>query len=256
MLQVHIIPALSDNYIYLLEYGGRASVVDPAAAKPVLARLQERKLKLDHILTTHHHYDHVAGNPELKKATGCTVIGPKDARIPELDTAVREGDTVSIGGFELKVMETPGHGRHDISFFLDASSKNPNPRLWCGDTLFVGGCGRLLEADARTMWKSLCRIADLPDETAIYCGHEYTDENLRFALSIEPKQSTVKTRLKDVRATLAKGGYTVPTTLQREKETNIFLRARDPSVHRALGMASASDADVFAELRRRKDQFG
>jgi hydroxyacylglutathione hydrolase len=238
-LSVTILPAFSDNYMYLLEWGGEAVAVDPAEPGPVLNRLREQGLTLRAILNTHHHQDHVAGNEAVKAATGCRVIGPRDPRIPALDEPVGDGDEVEIGSLCFSVMGTPGHGRCDVSYVL-ASPPRP-PILWCGDTLFVGGCGRLFEGTPAAMWDSLQKLAALPEETQVYCGHEYTVDNLAFALSVEPQNEAVRARLEEVKALRGRNEPTVPSTLFLEKQTNLFLRS--------------PDVQSFAELRARKDRF-
>lgn len=255
MLQVEIVPHSSDNYAYLLldPDGGAAAVVDPGVAAPVMAALRGRGVeRLDLILCTHHHGDHVGGNLEVEAAFGGEVVGPRaEARgIPGLGRGVAEGDEVALGGVRLRVVETPGHTRGHVSLFDPASAS-----LFCGDTLFALGCGRLLEGDAPTMRRSLAKLAALPDETRVYCGHEYTQSNARFALSVDPDNGALKARAAEVDRARAAGRPTVPSTLGEERATNPFLRAGDPAIRARLGMADASDDAVFAELRGRKDRF-
>jgi hydroxyacylglutathione hydrolase len=254
MLQIELLPLLSDNYAYLLHDpdAGASAVVDPGEAGPVLAALRERGRGLDLILCTHHHGDHTGGNPELKAATGARVVGPEAerARIPGLDRGVREGDTVEVGGSLLRVIETPGHTAGHVSLYAQRERA-----LFCGDTLFAMGCGRLLERDALTMWDSLCKLASLPDDTLVYCGHEYTESNARFALSLDPDNEALLTRDEDVRHQRAAGAPTVPSTIGEERRTNPFLRAADPYLRARLGLQGLSEAEAFAEIRRRKDAF-
>ncbi len=239
--RVIIIPALSDNYMYLLVSGSRAAVIDPAEAAPVLEALSRHDLTLEWILNTHHHFDHVAGNEELKRGTGATIISPENARIPGVDRTVGEGDTLDFHGIEIRVLATPGHGRDDVSYFIPSSETVSESMLFCGDTLFVCGCGRLLEGTPDDMWASLRKLTELPDETRIYCGHEYTEENVRFALGEEPGNESLRNLLEEVRTRLRRGEPTVPSNIGMEKRTNPFLRA--------------ADVRQFIRLRRKKDVF-
>lgn len=253
-LDIRQIPALSDNYIYLVREAGTGAcaAVDPAEAGPVLAALDRLGWRLTHILNTHHHGDHVGGNRELKDRTGCTIVGhARDAaRIPGIDVRVGDGDTVSLGNASARVIAIDGHTVGHIAYwFADAAA------LFCGDTLFSLGCGRLFEGTAAQMWTSLGRLRDLPAETRIYCGHEYTEANARFALSLDPDNPALRARAADVRELRARAQPTVPSVLGDERACNPFLRADDPGLQRALGMAGAAPAAVFAEIRRRKDVF-
>ena len=239
VLEIELIPLLSDNYAFRLHepVSGAVAVIDPAEADPVIERLGGRQARLDLVLATHHHSDHVAGIPAIKAATGAHVVGPAaDAhRLPGLDQGVREGDTVRLGELTLQVMETPGHTTGHVSFWApDAEA------VFCGDTMFVMGCGRLLEDTAEAMWRSLGRLGSLPDATRIYCGHEYTLANARFARGVEPDNEALRVRAQEVEAMRARGRPTVPSTIGQEKATNPFLRA--------------GDAARFAELRRQKDR--
>ncbi|MGE5475599.1 MAG: hydroxyacylglutathione hydrolase [Bacteroidales bacterium] len=246
---------LSDNYVYLLHEpeSGATAVVDPAVAAPVLARLAERGWRLTHILNTHHHHDHTGGNLELKRATGAQVVGARrDAvRIPGIDVEVREGDTFLLGHAAAMVFETPGHTDGHIAFWFPDSQA-----LFCGDTLFSLGCGRLFEGSAEQMWDSLLKLRDLPPDTLVHCAHEYTAANGRFARLVERDNAALSARLELVSRLRAANLPTVPTTLADEKAANPFLRADVPAVARAVGMEPGSEpARVFAELRRRKDVF-
>ena len=197
----------------------------------------------------------MAGNLTLKKAFGSRVIGPDDPRIPGLDQPVEEGAQVELGSAALEVLETPGHGSSDISFYLKSVSEEHPGAVWTGDALFVGGCGRLFECNPQTMWATLRKLRDLPDTTHLYCGHEFTEENYRFAISIEPGNLVVRERLEEVRKLLRMGEYTVPSTVALEKATNVFFRSDTQAVQDALGLSDASPVKVFAELRRKKDFF-
>lgn len=253
-LEVEQIPVLSDNYVYLVHEpdAGVTAVVDPAVAEPVLERLRTRGWTLDWILSTHHHADHTGGNLELKNATGCRIAGPKKdaSRIPGIDVGLAEGDRFQLGAVEAEIYETPGHTSGHISYWF------PEARaLFCADTLFSLGCGRLFEGNPAQMWTSLGKFAGLPDDAMVYCGHEYTQSNARFALSVDPDNEALQRRAEEVDRLRAQGKPTVPTTLGEERAANPFLRAGDPAIRSRLGMETASDAEVFGEIRKRKDRF-
>ncbi|HVR30504.1 MAG TPA: hydroxyacylglutathione hydrolase [Thermoanaerobaculia bacterium] len=253
-LDIEILPILSDNYVYLLRdpAKGATAVVDPGVAGPVLTRLEEAGWGLDWILSTHHHQDHTGGNLELKQRTGCRIAGPAGERdaIPGIDVELAEGDRFPLGEAEAVILETPGHTRGHISYWFEGSSA-----VFCADTLFALGCGRVFEGTPPQMWASLQKLAALPPATRVYCGHEYTQSNARFAVTVDPQNSALARRAADVDRLRAAGRPTVPSTLGEELETNPFLRAGDPGIRRVLGMTDAPDADVFAEIRRRKDRF-
>ena len=258
MIEIVRIPALSDNYIWLAHdpASGETVVVDPAEAGPVLAALDRLGWRLTHILNTHHHGDHVGGNRELKDRTGCTIVGhARDAaRIPGIDVRVGDGDTVSLGNASARVIAIDGHTVGHIAYwFADAAA------LFCGDTLFSLGCGRLFEGTAAQMWTSLGRLRDLPAETRIYCGHESTEANARFALSLDPDNPALRARAADVRELRARAQPTVPSVLGDERACNPFLRCADPAVRtsaeRHAGRPLADAAQVFGALRAWKDGF-
>jgi len=256
MVNVVTIPALGDNLMYLVRYGGDDSfVVDPGDASSVLKILKERGLRLRAILLTHHHWDHVAGAGKLKRKTGCQILAGEGGGSCDIDKVVEDGRILEMGNARIEVLSTPGHTRTSVCYYLQPSNENPKGMLWTGDTLFIGGCGRLFECDPQTMWDSLLKLASLPEDTLVYCGHDYTVENYEFALSIEPDNEVVKQRLDEVRLTKRRGEQTVPSTILQEKATNPFLRADVPELKAALGMANARAVEVFAELRRRKDVF-
>lgn len=236
-MKIELIPLLKDNYAYLLTDGGAVAVVDPAEAGPVRTILEERGLRLDHIINTHHHSDHTGGNEELKEIYGCTIFGPAaDAhRIAGLNRGLKEGDIITLESAQARVFETPGHTSGHICLYFAADEA-----LFCGDTLFAMGCGRLFEGTATQMWDSLGKIMALPGETRIYCGHEYTVANGEFCLTIEPENKTLQARMQKVRALRAEGLPTIPSTLALEKETNVFLRA--------------GSAERFAQIRALKDR--
>jgi len=256
MNSVITIPALGDNFIYLYRYNQIDSfAVDPSDGSLVLRAIKQHGLNLKAILLTHHHWDHTAGTDELKRKTGCKVIGADKRRIPGIDMVVSEGQILPVGDRQVRVIATPGHTNTSVCYYMEPSAGNENAILWTGDTLFVGGCGRLLECDAQSMADSLQKLASLPDDTLVYCGHDYTLENYEFASGIEPGNQIVKERLEQVRQLLKQGKLTVPSSILLEKSTNCFLRAGTPEMKTALGMPQAQAVEVFAELRRRKDVF-
>jgi hydroxyacylglutathione hydrolase len=252
MDSVITIPALGDNLIYVYRYKRNdVLVVDPSDSASVLIALKQRDLNLTTILITHHHWDHIGGAAELKKETGCKVIGGDGRRIPGIDQVAEDKQILEFGNSGVEVIATPGHTSTSVCYYMQPSNANENGILWTGDTLFVGGCGRLFECNAQSMWESLQKLASLPDGTLVYCGHDYTLENYEFALTIEPDNQAIKQRLSDVR----QGGQSIPSTILQEKTTNPFLRSGTPEIKDALKMPRAGDAEVFAELRRRKDVF-
>ena len=260
-----IIPALSDNFIYLYRYSSSSAlVVDPSDSSSVLQIIEKRKLNLSTVLVTHHHWDHIAGAAELKSKTNCQIIGGDKHRIPGIDTVVDDGQTLTIGSADIQVIATPGHTRTSVCYYMPPTNDNKSGILWTGDTLFVGGCGRLLECDAQVMLNSLRKLASLPEATRLYCGHDYTVENYEFALTIQPNNQTVKQRLQQVKQAQKDGPRRfasqseeagVPSTILQERITNPFLRVDTPEIKNALNMSQASMVEVFAELRRRKDAF-
>ena len=253
-LDIHQIPVLNDNYVYLFREpeSGLVGVVDPAVSGPVLSRLKELGWTLTHILNTHHHGDHTGGNLELKEATGCTIVGAKKdaARIPGIDIRLEEGDIFEFGAEKAEVFEVPGHTVGHIAYWFEKSDA-----LFCGDTLFALGCGRLFEGTPAQMWQSLGKFRNLPDSTRVYCAHEYTESNGRFALSVDPKNKALQERFAEIVALRKRNKPTVPSTLGEEKATNPFLRADDPSLAAELNLSATDPVAVFAETRRRKDNF-
>lgn len=252
--EIVTIPCLSDNYAYLLHdpATGATAAVDVPEAAPILSELSARGWQLSDILVTHHHWDHVDGLTAVRTQTGATVwgAGADAARLPPLDRAVAEGDAVKIGGLRGTVLDVPGHTiGHIAYYFADAGA------LFSADSLMVMGCGRLFEGTAAQMWDSLSKMMALPDDTLVCSGHEYTEANARFALSVEPDNPDLKARMEDIRIARAADEATVPAPLSLEKATNPFLRAHLPEMKRLLDMGGASDAEVFATLRARKDSF-
>jgi hydroxyacylglutathione hydrolase len=251
--QIHLFPCLSDNFGVLVHdpaTGATASIDAPEAA-PVEAALRQTGWKLSDILVTHHHGDHTAGIAELKQRHGCRVVGPRNeaARIPAVDVAVGEGDNVEVGSLSARVIDTPGHTAGEITYWF------PTEKLaFVGDTLFSIGCGRVIEGTPEMMWRSLDKLRKLPDDTLIYCGHEYTQANIKFARTIEPDNAALAAREKEANSQRAAGKPTIPTLLGEEKAANPFLRADVPAVATAVGLAGKPPAQVFAEIRERKNR--
>ncbi len=253
-LEIHQFPCLNDNYGYLVHEprSGATAAIDTPDAKAIEKALKEKGWTLTHILNTHHHYDHAGGNEDLKAKTGCTIIGPKGeaAKIPGLDRAVGDGDMVELGEARARVFDVPGHTAGHIAYYFADDGV-----AFVGDTLFALGCGRLFEGTPEQMWASLSKLMALPDDTIVYCAHEYTQANARFAVTVDPENAALAARANEIDEKRAKGEWTVPTTIGLEKATNPFLRAADPKLRHAIGLDGASDVDVFAETRRRKDNF-
>lgn len=253
-LEIEPILCLKDNYAYLLRDAGEdfCAVVDPSEPEPVRAALAAHGWRLTHILNTHHHPDHTGGNAALKSEFGAAVIGPeKDrARIPALDIGVGEDMPFALGSHPVRVLEIPAHTRAHIAFVFEADGA-----AFTGDTLFAMGCGRLFEGTPAMMWESLSKLASLPGTTRIYCGHEYTLNNGRFAMTLEPQNGELRRRMAEVETLRAAGQPTIPSTIAVEKRTNPFLRPHSEEIRRALNMPDADDVAVFAEMRARKDRF-
>ncbi|MEP7327713.1 MAG: hydroxyacylglutathione hydrolase [Betaproteobacteria bacterium] len=258
MIAIIPIPAFADNYIWLLHDHGRATVVDPGDAGPVLEVLTRERLTLTSILTTHHHGDHVGGVEALLARFPVPVFGPARERIPGRTRALVQDDVVEVPGLPLcfTVFEVPGHTAGHIAYF---GKVNAIPSLFCGDTLFAGGCGRLFEGTPAQMWASLSACAGLPMTTLVYCAHEYTVANLRFAAAVEPNNSAITARQLVEADKRAQGVPTVPSILDVEIATNPFLRAGVPGVkdaaQRHAGHVLDGDVAVFAQLREWKNHF-
>ncbi|MBY6136278.1 hydroxyacylglutathione hydrolase [Nocardioides marinus] len=253
-LEIITLPCLSDNYAYLIHNpaSGETALVDAPEAGAIKAALSERGWGLDWILLTHHHWDHVDGVADLRDAYGARVIGAAaDAhRLPPLDQAVADGERFSLLGEEVLVMDVSGHTVGHIAFYLPGAEA-----VFTADSLMALGCGRLFEGTPQQMWASLSRLADLPPQTMVYSGHEYTQSNGAFAATIDADNPALQERLRDIASTRAAGRPTVPASLQLELDTNPFLRPHDPAIRAALRMEDAEDVEVFAEVRKRKDNF-
>lgn len=253
-VEIRLVPCLSDNYAVILHDAetNTTVLIDAPEAPPIERALDQAGWKLTHMLITHKHGDHVQGIPALKQKYGATVIGPRAeaAEIPLIDTKVGEGDVVSVGNMKARVFETPGHTAGHIVYSFEKEKL-----LFAGDTLFALGCGRSFERPASVLWESIQKIRDLPGETKLYCGHEYTLSNARFSVTVDPQNEALRKRLAVIEAMRAEGKPTVPSTMQEERETNPFLRPDKAEIAEAVGMKGADAASVFTELRERKNNF-
>ncbi|WP_170339948.1 hydroxyacylglutathione hydrolase [Ruegeria arenilitoris] len=253
-LEIVTIPCLSDNYAFLAHdpTSGQTALVDAPEAGPILAELTARGWRLSHVLLTHHHWDHVDGLPGILEQHPAQVIGAvADAhRLPPLDKQVADGDQFEIGGEPVEVLDVSGHTVGHVAYYLPQSAV-----VFTADSLMALGCGRLFEGDAAQMWTSLSKLAALPDETSVCSGHEYTQSNARFAVTIDPDNTALLQRVHEIDQARAEGRATVPSNLGEEKATNPFLRATDPKIQAQLGMVGADPVAVFAEIRGRKDRF-
>lgn len=252
------LPAFNDNYLWLLHDGTRALVVDPGDAEPVFAALTQHGLELAAILVTHHHADHTGGVAALREATGAVVYGPAHERIPEPFIPLADGAQVNVLGMAFRVIDVPGHTAGHIAYF--ASDMNGAPLLFCGDTLFSGGCGRVFEGTPGQMLQSLERLADLPGDTQVCCAHEYTLSNLKFARAVEPTNAALLQHSRHCEQLRERGLPTLPSTLALERQINPFLRTREAAVAEAARrydarVDPASPVSVFAALRQWKNEF-
>ncbi len=259
MIQIDALPAFTDNYLWLLQDAEqrRCAVVDPGDAAPVLAWLQANpNWQLSDILVTHHHPDHIGGVAELKRQTGARVVGPALENIPERDQALHDADVIEVLGLSWQILHVPGHTLGHIAYYHAAAEQ---PLLLCGDTLFAAGCGRLFEGTAEQMHHSLSRLAALPDATLVYCTHEYTLSNLRFAQAVEPNNATIAERLASVTQLRAQQLISLPSTIALEKATNPYLRTGEAAVQAVArqrsGNPTPTPSQVFASVRSWKDQF-
>lgn len=244
----------SDNFGVLVHdaESGETAVIDAPAAAPILAAIERTGWRPTRLLITHHHADHVEGNLVLKQRFGLTITGPRAeaAKIPGIDEQVAEGDAIAFGRQAIRVLETPGHTAGHVSYHFEESGV-----AFTGDTLFAIGCGRLFECPPEVMFRSLEKLAALPPATRVYCGHEYTETNARFALTVDPGNQALKKRAAAVGRLRAAGKPTLPTTIADELATNPFLRWKDRDIRRTVGLDDATDVAVFAEVRKRKDAF-
>ena len=251
-LEIYQFPCLSDNYGFLVHdsESGETACIDTPETAPILAALEKTGWTLTQIWNTHHHYDHAGNNEEIKRITRCTITGPAGEadKIPAIDRAVDDGDTVMLGAHEAHVLNVGGHTLGHIAFHMEGHA-------FVGDSLFALGCGRVFEGTMAQMWESLQKLNALPDGTQIYCAHEYTTSNAAFAVTIDPDNEALSQRVAEISALRAANKPTVPTEIALERATNPFLRATDANVQARLNMSGASAVDVFAEIRARKDSF-
>jgi len=254
MLEIYQIPCLQDNYGFLVhdpETGATATIDTPEVA-PINQALAAKGWRLTHILNTHHHFDHAGGNEELKAQWNCQVVGAAiDAeRIPGIDVALADGDTLTLGSKQARIIEVPGHTSGHIAYYFAADEV-----AFVGDTLFALGCGRLFEGTPEQMSESLGKIMALPDATTVYCAHEYTEANAAFAVTVEPANPALQQRVKEIQSLRAAGKPTVPTSIGLERATNPFVRSDSVELQAVLNLSGADEVAVFAETRRRKDHF-
>ncbi len=253
-LKIHQFICRTDNFCVLIhdpQFNVTASIDSPDAGA-IRRELNARGWSLTHIFTTHHHHDHTEGHAELKRETGCIIIGPEReaANIPGIDERVADGSEFGFGGHSVKVLETPGHTAGHVTYWIP-----DNNLAFVGDTLFSLGCGRLFEGDGEMMWKSMQKLMALPPETLVYCGHEYSQSNAAFALSVEPGNPALQRRAEEIRKLRADGRPTLPVTIAAELQQNPFLRPDSPEIQRKLGMVGHPLATIFTELRGLKDRF-
>lgn len=254
MILVKQIPALNDNYIYIVidKSTKKTACIDPALSINVIEFLEKENLSLDFILNTHHHFDHVGGNLELKEKYGCKVIGNKNdaSRIPGIDILLNEGDTMNVGESSFKVFEVSGHTEGHICFYFSKDLV-----LFCGDTLFSLGCGRLFEGSARQMVNSLNKIRSLPEKTKIYCAHEYTEANSKFAEYLSPDDKLLSKKINEIKKKRLKSIPTIPSILFDEKRFNPFLKYDDKKFVESIGLKFCSNEENFGTIRKMKDEF-
>jgi hydroxyacylglutathione hydrolase len=253
-LEVLQFPCRSDNFGVILHdsASGKTAAIDAPETEAVVRALRDKNWSLDELLVTHWHPDHVEGNLPLKERFNCKITGPKNeaAKIPGIDATVSGGDVIGFAGHRIEVIDCPGHTLGGISYYWPQDKL-----LFAADTLFALGCGRLLEGTPGDMWASLSKLMTLPDDTQVYCGHEYTLSNAKFAVTVDPDNAELLARADKIKAQRELGEATLPTSMGLEKRTNPFLRPHAPAIRKLLNMQSASDTEVFAEIRRRKDVF-
>ena len=239
MIDVYLIPVLETNYVSLIQTScGKTAILDPGDANPVISELENLELTPDYILITHHHWDHVNGIPKLKQKYDCPVVAPQaeEEKINGVDIALKEGDIFELGEEKIKIISTPGHTMGGICYYFENSKV-----VFTGDTLFSMGCGRLFEGTAEDMFSSFEKLKALPDDTRVYCGHEYTRGGAGFCLTLDPDNEDLKKRIEEVKALCANNKPTLPSTIGMEKKTNVFMRAKD--------------AKEFGEIRKKRDDF-
>ena len=253
-MNIEIIPCLNDNYSYLIkdDQTNVVAIIDPSEFDRCDKKIVQKYKKLDFILNTHHHFDHVGGNEELKKKYGAKILGfEKDKkRIPSIDLLLKDGQEFKIGNLNFKTIFVPGHTSGHIAFYLEKEKV-----VFTGDTLFSLGCGRVFEGTYQQMFNSLNKIKNLPEDTKIYCGHEYTKSNLGFCLKFNPNNKYLKDKERVIEEKINDGKPTIPSTIKDETQMNIFLRYDDSDVKDALNLQNASDLEIFTKLRDLKDNF-
>ena len=253
-MDIEIIPCLKDNYSYLIkdDQTNTIAIIDPSEFGPCDEKINQKYKKLDFILNTHHHFDHVGGNAKLKKKYGSKVLGYENdkKRIPEIDILLKENQKFKIGNLDFTIIFIPGHTSGHIAFYLEKEKI-----VFTGDTLFSLGCGRVFEGTHQQMFDSLKKIKNLPRDTKIYCGHEYTKSNLGFCVKFNPNNKYLKARKKIIENMIEEKKPTIPSTIEDEIQTNIFLRYDDPDVKNSLNLKNASDLEIFTKLRDLKDNF-
>jgi len=251
--EIRLFTCLTDNFGYLIHDPATKATasIDAPEAAPIIRALEREGWTLTDILITHHHHDHVGGVAELKQKYRCRVVGPRDqsAKIANVDLRIGQGDVVKVGSLLSRVLETPGHTLDHVSYVFDNDKA-----VFAADTLFSIGCGRVFEGSYPMMWDSLLKLRALPDDFKLYCGHEYTAANVKFALTVEPDNAALKARAEEVARLRAANQPTIPTLLGEEKQANVFLRADEPSVAAGVRMKGSSAAEVFRELRERKNK--
>ncbi len=251
---IEVIPCLNDNYSYLIKdnQSNTVAIIDPSEFSPCDKKINQKYKKLDFILNTHHHFDHIGGNAELKDKYGSKVLGfEKDQkRIPEIDILLKEGQQFKIGNLNFKTIFVPGHTSGHVAFYFEREKV-----IFTGDTLFSLGCGRVFEGTYQQMFNSLNKIKSLPGDTKIYCGHEYTKDNLKFCMRFNPNNKYLKDKKKFLEGRIKEKKPTIPSTIKDEIQTNIFLRYDDPDVKDALNSKKASELEIFSKLRDLKDNF-
>jgi hydroxyacylglutathione hydrolase len=251
--EIRLFPCLSDNFGYLIHDPATKATasIDAPEAAPIIAALEREGWTLTDILITHHHHDHVGGVAELKQKYKCRVVAPHDnsTKIANVDLRTKQGDVLKVGSLLARVLETPGHTLDHVSYVFDNEKA-----VFAADTLFSIGCGRVFEGTYPMMWDSLLKLRALPDDFKLYCGHEYTASNIKFALTIEPENPVLKARAEEVKRQREANKPTIPTLLGEEKKANVFLRADEPSVAASVRMKDRSAAEIFGELRERKNK--